>query len=186
MTEALMTRINRRQLKVLSGGVVALVTTAMVAQIVWPQVRAYRTEAQLRETLELSEPLETLERTREDAREQVRSAKKRLHGGMPSLPARQIEAYIIGRLQEVSWRTDVDLTSVEPQPMTRSGLFDKTVFSVQLEGNYFDLFSWLSEVNATVGFVVIESYDIRITEHDENEPRLSVKLTMASYRSTQS
>ncbi len=57
------------------------------------------------------------------------------------------------------------------------------LFNVQLEGDYFDFYNWLDQVNAQLGFVVVKNFDIgRATSTEGIAPRLSIQLTMAAYR----
>jgi hypothetical protein len=105
-----------------------------------------------------------------------------LHGDMANLPDKQLEAFIIERLQEISWRNQVELVSVKPRRGQVVPLFREVLFDVEITGDYFDLFAWLQSLAKELGFVVVKQYVIRPIDSDKESPRLSVNLTIVSYR----
>ena len=108
-----------------------------------------------------------------------------LHGDMANLPVRQIEAYIIGRLQRVSWNNDVELVSVEPSMGERVQIFQEMLFNVQLVGHYDDLYRWLWEARNDLGYVVVKEYGLTRQDNDDEEPLLVADLSLASYRAVE-
>lgn len=109
----------------------------------------------------------------------------RLYGDMANLPEKQVEAYIIGRLQEISWRTRVELVSVEPAAGKQLQIFQEMLFNVQLVGQYRDLYRWLWDVRNELGYVVINEYSLKRNDDDDSEPELLARLSLASYRAIQ-
>jgi hypothetical protein len=106
-----------------------------------------------------------------------------LHGDTSDLPIKQVEAFVIGRLQTISWRNRVELIGVQPREGAEAGEFRELIFDVDLRGNYFDLFSWLKTVSAELGFIVIKRFEMSpISISAGDEPELLLQLTMASYR----
>lgn len=109
----------------------------------------------------------------------------RLYGDMANLPVKQVEAYIIGRLQEIAWSTRVELVSVEPSTGERVQIFQELLFKVQLVGHYGDLYRWLWDVRNELGYVVIKEYSLTRKDDDDSEPLLLADLSLASYRAVQ-
>jgi len=106
-----------------------------------------------------------------------------LHGDMANLPPKQMEAYIIGRLQGISWRNDVQFIGVQPADGGLSEQFSELLFNVELQGQYFDVFAWLESVREELGFVVIKQFEMTpVNQSGAEAPELQVNLTMASYR----
>ena len=108
---------------------------------------------------------------------QVAKLSRELHGDMASLPERQMESFVIGRLQKVSWTTDVELISVEPGRGSQVQNFRESLFEVKLNAHYHDFFAWLQIVNDELGYVVVKKFDIRPNERNS--------LTLVSYRMEQ-
>ncbi|RDH89957.1 MAG: hypothetical protein DIZ77_12145 [endosymbiont of Seepiophila jonesi] len=80
---------------------------------------------------------------------------------MAGLPAQQMESYIIGRLQKVSWETNVELVSVKPGDGQTVQMFQESLFEVELNAGYFDFFKWLQTIGRDLGFIVIKKYGIQ-------------------------
>ena len=109
----------------------------------------------------------------------------RLYGDMANLPVKQVEAYIIGRLQKISWNNGVELVSVEPSTGDRVQIFQEMLFNVQLVGGYDDLYAWLWEARNDLGYVVVKEYALTRSNRDDAEPLLLADLSLASYRAVE-
>ena len=115
----------------------------------------------------------------------IQDLRFRLHGDMANLPVRQVEAYIIGRLQRVSWNNNVELVSVEPATGERVQIFQEILFNVELVGEYDDLYHWLWEARNDLGYVVVKQYGLKRQNDDDEEPLLVAELSLASYRAVE-
>lgn len=178
----LMDKLNRRQLNFIMTGFLVLLASALCAYLVWPQIKAYREARQSRTVLDNAVANSDLAQQLEKLRSNVNGLQQRLHGDMANLPEEQMEAYVVGRLQGISWRNHVELTGVEPKAGDRVENFRETLFEVKLSGNYFDLYDWVREVARDLGFVVIKRYEMTPTTESVEDPPLQVSLTLASYR----
>ncbi len=183
--DELLEKLDHRQLKLIMIGTLTLLTGASFAYVVWPQTKAYREALHSRAVLDNAGANENLPDELARLRDDVAVLQQRLHGDMANLPAEQMEAYIVGRLQGISWRNRVELVSVEPREGDMVEEFREILFKVELAGNYFDLYEWVREVARELGFVVIKEYEMSPLGQTEAEPRLAVKLTLASYRAMQ-
>ena len=178
----LMDKLDRRQLNLIMFGALVLLAGALSAYLVWPQVKSYREAGQSRTVLGNAVANSDLAQQLDKLRGDVSSLRQRLHGDMANLPEEQMEAYVVGRLQNISWRNRVELAGVEPKAGDQVENFRETLFEVKLSGNYFDLYDWVRDVARDLGFVVIKRYEMTPTTESEEDPPLEVSLTLASYR----
>ena len=102
------------------------------------------------------------------------------HGAIREMP------FVIGRLQKVSWATEVELISVQPGSGKQVQNFRESLFEVKLNAHYHDFFEWLQTVNDELGYIVVKKFEIRPDEQDAlDNPELSLQLTLVSYRMVQ-
>jgi len=104
---------------------------------------------------------------------------------MANLPLKQVEAYVIGRLQKISWRNKVDLVSVEPSSGQQVQIFSETLFNIELVGEYDNIYRWLWDAKNELGFVVVKEYGMRRRDELDDNPRLLAEVSLASYRAQQ-
>jgi Tfp pilus assembly protein PilO len=114
--------------------------------------------------------------------EDIDALRQRLHGDMASLPLKQIESHVVGKLQQISWQNNIQLVGIEPSAGETIETFHEILFEVSLAGDYMDMYQWLREVTDELGFVLIKEYAMRPADNRAEDPRLSVQLTMATYR----
>ena len=167
---------------ILGGGGLILIVIAAVYSVV-PQLKEYRTAiASVAMLEEVSQDGSELDARLQERGSSIEALKQKLHGDMANLPPKEVEAYIIGRLQRISWNNDVELVGVQPIQGERVQIFREMLFNVQLVGEYADLYRWLWEARSELGFVVIKEYELNRKDNDDQAPRLAAKLSMASYR----
>ncbi|MDH5622024.1 MAG: type 4a pilus biogenesis protein PilO [Gammaproteobacteria bacterium] len=184
--QAFLKNVSLRELRLLLLGIGAVITAAAIVGFVAPNVKALRAannevavlEEAAQDGTELEQQLQRQHATIEELR-------YRLYGNMASLPSKQVEAYIIGRLQRVSWNNNVELVSVEPAIGDRVQMFQEMLFNVQLVGQYSDLYHWLRDAREDLGYVVIKEYSLRRHDSVDDQPRLFADLSLASYRTTE-
>ncbi len=174
-----------RQLQLAGAGCIALLFVALAVYLVLPQWRvASSADASLQllrssvqDGANLDDKLNTLH-------VEVDQLERTLNGDASNLPAKQMEAFVIGRLQTISWRNDVILVSVTPRDGTPLNQFRELIFDVELQAGYFDFFDWLRDINDELGFVVVKRFEMSPANRrtGDNDSGLQVKLTMAAYR----
>jgi Tfp pilus assembly protein PilO len=101
---------------------------------------------------------------------------------MASLPLKEIESHVVGKLQQISWQNDIQLVGIEPSSGDTIETFHEILFRVTLAGDYLDMYEWLRQVSADLGFVLVKQYEMKPLDNRTQNPRLSVQLTMATYR----
>jgi hypothetical protein len=181
---AWLAKLELRQLWMLGAGVIVLLVAGLATRGVLPQLKAWRAAGDALEAMEAqaaaAQPVADVVAA-ESA--QVIALGERLRGAMMDVPARELEAVVVGRLQRVSSRHDVELTSVRPGRGERVDAFEQLLFDVELSGHYADLYAWLKDLRTELDFVVIEHYAIeRVPDDASEDPALRASLTLASYR----
>jgi len=184
--QALLKTVSLRELRLAVLGFGVVVTAALAAGMLIPKFKAARAATQEVSVLEeASEDGGELERHLQEQHAKIEELRFRLHGDMANLPVRQVEAYIIGRLQKISWNNDVELVSVQPATGERVQIFQEMLFNVQLVGKYDDLYHWLREIRDDLGYVVVKEYALTRHDDDDDTPFLAANLSLASYRAVQ-
>ena len=182
MTAAL-NRFGRRDFFLILSILVLVVTTLLFTFLVLPPLKTYlqvsKSETSLNNVAIGGEDLNgQLNQFRND----IEVLERRLHGDMASLPEKEIEAHIVGKLQQISWQNNIQLVGVEPSAGDTVESFHEILFRVTLAGDYPDLYQWLREVGDELGFVLIKQYEMHTLDDAARNPLLSVKLTMSTYR----
>lgn len=181
--DSLLSRLEPRTLVLLAGAAVLLLASALFSYLLLPDVRSYRQATAERDSLaqvaaagtELKQELARLEAEIEELSHQ-------LHGDTANLADRELEAFVVGRLQRISWENDVELVGVKPRKGDVVQIFREVLFDVQLSGTYFNVFRWLRTLTRDLGFVVVKHFQIRPVNEHADDPLLDVQLTVVSYR----
>jgi len=165
---------------------VLLISAALFSYVIWPEVKDYKDSVNTRTLLEKHTGKEVdLDREIAELQSHVDSLQKELLGDTASLPENQLEAFIIGQLQSISWRNNIQLLGVKPGRGGNIHKFQELQFKIGISGDYLDLFSWLNEMNEKLRFVVLKDFALRPLEWDKKDPRLKMELTIASYRNAE-
>jgi Tfp pilus assembly protein PilO len=181
--DQLLKNMEPRTMALLMVSVALLVAAALGSYVIWPKAQSYRQSINTLATLEsvvsqqasIGMQVATLE-------SELEALQHQLQGDMVNLPENQMESFVIGELQGISWRNKIELLGVRPG---KGGLiqgFEEILFDVEVAGDYFDLYTWLQELGDKLGFVVIKSFNIRPLDARAAEPRLTARLTIVSYR----
>lgn len=179
-------RFDRRELALILSLSVFAVLALQFTYEVLPKIKTYRGIAKEEVTLNrVVENGDHLDAQLAQLRGDIELMQHRLQGDMASLPEKEIEAFVVGKLQRISWQNNVQLVGVEPSDGAIIESFHEILFHVSLAGDYFDMYEWLGDVSNDLGFVLIKQYEMKATDNLSLQPRLAVTLTMATYRSLQ-
>lgn len=172
----------RRQRLVLAG-ILLLVCALVFTYFFIPEIKQYKSLLATRSVLEQAAPAGPgLEMQLATLQSRVDDLKQQLMGDTANLPANQMESYIIGRLQKVSWNNNIELVSVQPDIGKKVHRFKEILFKVELSADYYDFFNWLKSLEKELGFIVVRQFEIKGISTQKNKTRLSMFLTMVSYR----
>ena len=181
--DVLLNRLEPRTMVLAMVSFVLLLAAVLFSYVLMPEVKTYKKSLNDRTALErVAQRGDALEQELATLKVDVEQLSRKLHGDMANLPDRQLEAFIIGRLQGISWRNKVELISVKPRKGRVVQIFREILFDVEVSGDYFDLFDWLQSLASELGFVVVKQYVMRPLDSSKENPRLSVNLTIVSYR----
>ena len=175
-----------RVVAMMLGAVVLLISAVQVTYLLWPQIKTFNAVNKSHSVLlGVVNNSDGLDQQLGKAQSEVERLARQLHGDMAGLPAKQMESYIIGRLQKVSWDTGVELISVKPGDGQKVQMFQESLFEVEIHAAYFDFFTWLQTLGQELGFIVVKKYDIQPQGSELSDPKLKIVLTMVSYRMVQ-
>lgn len=164
------------------GSIVVLSVAILVVYFLWPQFQKYQEYTRSQEILVQAAPGNSgLAVQLEQARDEVAALSRRLHGDMAGLPGQQMESFIIGRLQKISWDNEVHLVSVRPGVGERIQNFQERVFDIRLRAGYSGFYRWLNNIGTDLGFVVVKNYHISPLRREATPTELDIRLTIASY-----
>lgn len=176
-------RFDRKELAIILTLVVFVIMALLFTYLALPKIKIYRGIAKTETTLnKVVESGELLDKQMAQLHRDIDSLQHRLHGDMASLPEKEIEAHVIGKLQLMSWQNNVQLIGIEPSAGETIESFHEILFRVDLAGDYFDMYKWLQDVSRELGFVLIKQYEMKPMNDASRSPRLAVKMDMATYR----
>ncbi len=133
-----------RVLVLLMVSATLLVVAALGSYLIWPEFRDFRKSMDTLSVLrEVTSRGSDLERQMTVLQQSVDQLDHELHGDMVNTPEKEMESFIIGRLQTISWRNNVELLRVTPGHGSTVRVFEEVLFEVSVSGDYFDIFNWL-------------------------------------------
>lgn len=179
-------KLGTREFRLLLLGLGLVVTSVAIATALVPGVKAYWLAANAVAVLEDANANATdLDKQLQERHASIEELKFRLHGDMANLPLKQVESYVIGRLQKISWRNEVDLISVKPASGQQVQIFSEMLFNIELVGEYDNIYHWLWDAKNELGFVVVKEYGMKRRDNSDDNPRLLTTVSLASYRAEQ-
>ncbi len=175
-------RIDPQRIPMFAGAFILLVAAALVTYLILPQYKAHRAvsreQSTLHQTVEAARSV-TVERARLQA--DVERLELELHTG--ELPQQALEAFVIGRLQDISWRREIELVAIQPSPGAQLGAVQETLFQLELAGEYADLHDWLRDIHVDLDSVTVKELSLSPLDSQTPEPRLRAGLVVAAYGS---
>lgn len=181
--EKLLEQLDPRSIRLLGLGLIAVLVVVISSYSILPQFKRWQSQSKSVAVLESVRLGQTDIQSQMDAlRDEIDDIRRRMRGDLPEMPLQELESYIIGRFQYVSWNTDVDLLSVRPGMNTTMKRFDEISFDVEISGGYQDIYRWLWALGEALGFVVVKNFEITPQSHGEIEPRLTAKLNIVFFQ----
>lgn len=179
----LLKKIDARELRLALLGAGLVVTSVAITTLLVPKIKAYRaTNAEIAILEEAQKDDADLEQHLQDRNARIQELKFRLNGEISDLPFKEIESYVIGRLQNISWRNNVELVSIAPAAGERVQIFRELLFNIELIGEYADIYRWMWDAKNELGFVVVKEYAMTRRDTIDDHPRLLAEVSLASYR----
>lgn len=181
--QALLAKLDHRELRLVLLGVGLVISAVAVSGVLLPQAKQYvarQKEVSVLEEAEANSP--NLDKHLQERNSRIQDLKFRLHGDITNLPYKEIEAYVIGRLQKISWHNEVELVSVKPAAGQQVQIFREMLFNIELIGEYDNIYRWLWDAKNELGFVVVKEYAMSRRDNIDDHPRLLAEVSLASYR----
>ena len=181
--KSLFQNIGIREMRLLLLGAGLVISTVVASAVLLPMAKQYSAatrEVSVLEEAEANSP--NLERHLQERHEKIEELKFRLNGDITNLPFKQVESYVLGRLQKISWRNDVELVSVEPASGQQVQIFRELLFNIEITGEYDDVYRWLWDAKKELGFTVVKEYAMKRRDNVDDHPQLLAEVSLASYR----
>ena len=179
-------RLDGVELRVLRLGLGCVLVLLVAALVVRGLLPAYKSYSQLRHTQSVMQQVVSNEsgvvHERSRIQAEIDQLTARVQGDLASLPAQEMEAHIVERLQSISWRNDVELGSLKPLPGITNEQYEELLFQVELSGGYFHLVDWLRDLADELGFVVVKEHQLMVRQSGSPKPQINAKLSLAAYR----
>lgn len=183
MIDAYLEKTDSRTLMLGTVSIAVLLCAVMAMYLLWPQWQRVQQVSETHKILtRVNASGQGLAQQLAQIKEEVGTLSRSLHGDMAELPARQMESYIIGRLQSVSWKTNVELISIKPGVGQQVQMFKEGLFDVRLRASYHDFVTWLKRIEDELGFIVVKKYHITPYDQALTDAALNIGLTMVAYR----
>lgn len=180
---SLLKNIGNRELRLMLLGAGLVLSAVVVSTLLLPTVKQYMAatrEVSVLEEAKANSP--NLERHLQDRHARIEELKFQLNGDIVNLPFKQVESYVLGRLQKISWRNDVELVSVEPASGQQVQIFRELLFNIEIIGEYDDIYRWLWDAKNELGFTVVKEYSMSRRDNIDDHPQLLAEVSLASYR----
>ena len=177
-----------RSLPLLLGLTLILSLAASGMYLLWPQYKHWKSSAEQHRLLQRSTRNQgDLATQLDEAKGNIEALNRQLYGELTGLPERQIESYLVGRLQKISWDSGVELVRVVPARGERIQDFRENLFEVRLQARYRDFFDWLTRVKQDLGYSVIQRFQMQPAPNQNQagqraDPLLDITLTLVIYR----
>ena len=124
-----------------------------------------------------------LQQAIDQERERIRQLQLQLHGEAGNMPVNEMEAYLVGRLQELAWDAGIELMGVRPGAAKRIMEFEEISFKVDVKGEYRNLYRWLDSIDDALGFMLVTNYEISLSSGRTDTTELKMHVTIVFYRS---
>ncbi len=111
------------------------------------------------------------------ATREVADLRKRLVGASWGVPLEEMESFVIGGLDRISVRHEVELKSVTPGQLGSVLSFDELPYQVQVSGDYFSLFDWLQDVEQELIPMVTKGFEMA-----RRGKSVTLKLRLVAYK----
>ncbi len=175
--------IPTRQFYLLLGGIALLALVGFASLVTVPQFKRVQTAEKTRVAApQPGNDSTTLGAQLAELDAEIVALAKRLHGDRATLPAREIEAFVVDRLQTNAWAHNVALQSIVPRAGDSVEQFEELIFELSLTGQYEDIYAWLRQLGDDLGFVVIKQLRMTAVAPEQKDPQLRADVTLASYR----
>ncbi|MBT8131506.1 MAG: type 4a pilus biogenesis protein PilO [Gammaproteobacteria bacterium] len=180
--DGLINKLGLREFRLIVIGALLLVIAGAASYGIAPQWKKYSAARLQLQALQVLPASGDVGIQLDGMRQIVTALRHSVQGEAGALPARELEAFLIGKLQSISYGNSVELAGVRPGQSQKVSGFWETTFQVDVSGNYQSIYSWLDDLSDDLGFIVIKDFRLVPSGGDPAEPRLQATMTIASYQ----
>ncbi len=181
MAEQWLRRVEVSTLRTLLLSTLLLVAVALYSWLIGPEVKAIRTMYGMQKQVS-SGPTDDATAARiEKKKAELAGLRAALAGMLHNAPPHELESRVLGKLQQLSWDTGMELISVAPEQTREVAGFEERRFRIKLKGSYFHLYEWLTRISDDPPFLVLQKYELRKKTNPKGDALLDVDLMVASY-----
>lgn len=101
-----------------------------------------------------------------ELQQQLKTLEAKISAGDENLSKSQMIARVIAQLDSLATDNRLQLVSVAPGIASQVFMFEELPFSVEIIGSYFDIYTWLSDVNNKLGPTIVKSFEISTVGND--------------------
>jgi len=164
----------------LTGFVIAV---AISLYVVKPQYQSFQDKSASYEMLQGQiDNQAQMQQLIEQQRGKIKTLQLQLHGEAGQLQVNEVEAYLVGRLQEFAWDAGIELSGVRPGQAKRILEFEEMSFKVDVSGEYKNLYQWLNKIGDKLGFMLVSNYEISLAGRKNEQENLKMSVTIVFYR----
>lgn len=174
---------DQRKLVILLWGLLLIFSAGSVSYISMPQYRGYaETNNELIKTRYLVDSEVDIDSLMKQVQSDIEKLEYQLNGDVTSLPVKQLESYIIGKLHETSLKKGLTLQAIQPTLGSLVGDFQEYQFQLKLTGQYLDLYLWIAQLSEEMGFLVIQSITLSPEKILNGKAELFVTMDITAYK----
>lgn len=97
-----------------------------------------------------------------------------------TMPLQNLTAMMISKLEQLAKHHKLKITKLEPSHGQEIALFKKSIFDIDIEGQYPNLYAWTKAIESELNFIHIEKYQITLSK---NKPGvISAHFVLNHYR----
>lgn len=181
-------RHNMQEVEARSLGLILLlisfvIIVAILLYVIKPQYKSFHDKNSSFEMLQSQVDNQVqLQQIVEEEREKITALQLQLHGEAGVLPVNEIESYLLGRLQGLAWDAGIELSGVRPGRAKRILEFEEISFTVNVVGEYINLYRWLEKIGEKLGFMLVSNYEISLAGRGRDQENLKMHVTIVFYR----
>ena len=102
MNSDFLDRFDKRQIRLMSLAVILIIAAVLVSYVILPKLRIYRSSVVTRDALvTTTNNADLIAAQLKMMQKEVNQLHRELHGDMDQMPAKQVESYVIGQLQDI-------------------------------------------------------------------------------------
>ncbi len=169
--------------RLLAGGIVLLLVTAMLVYGVLPAFKSWRALGQQRDLLVLNTRGQDMQLLLQQATAQKKSLRQQLDGVLAQQPPEQLAPQVMSGFERMAEQHKLSLLRVAPGEVTDYAGFSGVAFNLDIQGRYADIFQWLRAIQTEMPYLVLRGLTLSASAESGSDPQLQLQIDASVYRS---